>query len=60
MERVVAIFWLKMGEAARAALEKAGIRAEAVREVVVQRLQQAVPGQLGKNLQANGRIWSEY
>jgi hypothetical protein len=48
MERVVAVFWLKMGEAARAALEKAGIRAEAVREVVVQRLQQAVPGQLGK------------
>ena len=36
------------GDAARAALEAAGIRVLAVRDVVVQRLKQAVPGQLGK------------
>jgi len=36
------------GEAARAALEARGIRVVAVRDVVVQRLEQAVPGQLGK------------
>lgn len=35
------------GEAARRALEAAGIEVLAVREVVVQRLQQGVPGQLG-------------
>ncbi len=33
---------------AKRALEAAGIRVLAVREVVVQRLKQAVPGQLGK------------
>ena len=36
------------GAAARAALEAAGIRVLAEREVVVQRLKQAVPGQLGQ------------
>lgn len=36
------------GEAARRALEAAGIRVLAVREVLVQRLDQAAPGQLGK------------
>lgn len=36
------------GHAARAALEAAGIDVLAVREVVVQRLKQAVPGQLGQ------------
>jgi len=35
------------GTAARKALEAAGIRVLAEREVVVQRLKQAVPGQLG-------------
>lgn len=35
------------GDAACAALEVAGIRVLAVRDVVVQRLKQAVPGQLG-------------
>jgi hypothetical protein len=35
------------GEAARRALEAASIEVLAVREVVVQRLQQGVPGQLG-------------
>ena len=35
------------GAAARQALESAGIRVVAEREVVVQRLKQAVPGQLG-------------
>lgn len=43
----VAHFLFQDGEAAKEALEKAGIRVVAVREVVVQRLQQAVPGQLG-------------
>lgn len=36
------------GEAARAVLEAAGIRVVAVREVLVQRLRQGEPGQLGK------------
>lgn len=36
------------GDAARSALEAAGIKVLAVRDVVVQRLKQAVPGQLGK------------
>lgn len=36
------------GEAARRALEAAGIKVLAVRDVVVQRLKQAVPGQLGQ------------
>jgi prepilin-type processing-associated H-X9-DG protein len=36
------------GNAARAALEAAGIQVLAVRDVVVQRLKQAVPGQLGQ------------
>jgi hypothetical protein len=35
------------GERARVALEAAGIRVLAVRDVIVQRLKQAVPGQLG-------------
>ena len=41
-------FLFKDGDAARAALEAAGIKVLAVRDVVVQRLKQAVPGQLGK------------
>ena len=36
------------GEAAKKALEAVGIKVVAVREVVVQRLKQAVPGQLGQ------------
>ena len=36
------------GAAAREALETAGIKVLAVRDVVVQRLKQAVPGQLGQ------------
>jgi hypothetical protein len=36
------------GEAAQKALEAAGIKVLAVRDVVVQRLKQGVPGQLGK------------
>lgn len=43
----VAHFLFEDGRAARAALEAAGIRVVAEREVVVQRLDQAVPGQLG-------------
>jgi hypothetical protein len=46
--RGVAHFLFADGGAARAALEKAGICVLAEREVVVQRLKQAVPGQLGK------------
>ncbi len=46
--RGVAHFLFADGEAARSALEAAGIRVLAVRDVVVQRLKQAVPGQLGK------------
>lgn len=43
----VAHFLFHDGEAARRALEAAGIRVSAVREVLTYRLQQAVPGQLG-------------
>jgi hypothetical protein len=43
----VAHFLFADGAKARAALESAGIRVEKVSEVVVQRLKQAVPGQLG-------------
>ena len=41
-------FPLHRRAAARAALEKAGIRVVAERDVIVQRLKQAVPGQLGQ------------
>jgi hypothetical protein len=44
----IAHFLFADGEAARAALESAHIRVLAVREVVVQRLRQDEPGQLGK------------
>jgi len=44
----IAHFLFADGAAARAALEAAGIRVQRVREVVVQRLRQAVPGQLGQ------------
>src|SRR5258708_2645164 len=40
-------FLFQDGTAARKALEAAGIRVVAERDVVVQRLKQAVPGQLG-------------
>ena len=43
----VAHFLVADGAAARRALEAAGIRVVAVREVLVQRLDQARPGQLG-------------
>lgn len=46
--RGIAHFPFADGSAARAALEKAGIRVIAERDVVVQRLKQAVPGQLGQ------------
>lgn len=41
-------FLFEDGDAARKALEAVGIKVIAVRDVVVQRLKQAVPGQLGK------------
>jgi hypothetical protein len=44
----VAHFLFKDGAAARRALEAKGIKVLAEREVVVQRLKQAVPGQLGQ------------
>jgi hypothetical protein len=43
----IAHFLFSDGEAARAALESAGIRVLAVRDVVVQRLSQSESGQLG-------------
>lgn len=46
--RGVAHFLVADGEAARTALEAAGIRVEAVRDVLIQRLKQDEPGQLGK------------
>jgi hypothetical protein len=45
--RGLAHFLFHDGAAARRALEAAGIRVLAERDVVVQRLKQAVPGQLG-------------
>jgi hypothetical protein len=45
--RGIAHFLVKDGAAARRALEAAGIRVLAEREVLVQRLKQSVPGQLG-------------
>lgn len=44
----VAHFLFEDGTAARRALEAKGIKVLAERDVVVQRLKQAVPGQLGK------------
>jgi hypothetical protein len=44
----VAHFLFEDGSAARQALEAKGIKVLAEREVVVQRLKQAVPGQLGQ------------
>ena len=46
--RGVAHFLVADGDAARRALESAGIRVVAVRDVVVQRLRQEEPGQLGR------------
>jgi ACT domain-containing protein len=46
--RGIAHFLVEDAAAARAALEAAGIRVLADREVLVQRLDQAVPGQLGR------------
>lgn len=46
--RGIAHFLFADGSGARTALENAGIRVVAERDVVVQRLKQAVPGQLGQ------------
>jgi len=46
--RGVAHFLFANGNAAAQALEAAGLRVVRVRQVVVQRLRQGVPGQLGK------------
>ena len=46
--RGVAHFLVADGEAARAALAATGITVVAVQEVIVQKLEQGVPGQLGK------------
>jgi hypothetical protein len=46
--KCVAHFLFEDGTAARRALEAKGIRVLAERDVVVQRLKQAVPGQLGQ------------
>lgn len=47
-DTVAAHFLFADGEAARSALAAAGIRVLAVRDVLVQRLRQDEPGQLGK------------
>jgi hypothetical protein len=47
-DQAVAHFLFEDGDAARKALEAAGIRVLAARDVLVQRLNQAQPGQLGK------------
>jgi hypothetical protein len=46
-EEGIAHFLFKDGAAAREALEEAGIRVVALRDVLVQRLNQSRPGQLG-------------
>jgi hypothetical protein len=46
--KAIAHFLFADGDAARTALEEAGIRVIAERDVLVQRLKQEVPGQLGK------------
>jgi hypothetical protein len=46
--RAVAHFLFEDGEAARRALAAAGIRVSGERDVIVQRLNQTEPGQLGK------------
>ena len=46
--KAVAHFLFADGAAARNALENAGVRVLAEREVLVQRLRQDIPGQLGK------------
>ena len=46
--RAVAHFLFEDGDAAKKALVDVGIRVVAVRDVIVQRLDQEVPGQLGK------------
>ena len=46
--RGIAHFLFENGAAARRALDAAGIRVLAEREVLVQRLKQAEPGQLGR------------
>ncbi len=46
--KAVAHFLFEDGTAARKALDARGIKVLAEREVVIQRLKQAVPGQLGK------------
>ncbi|HVF33895.1 MAG TPA: amino acid-binding ACT domain-containing protein [Candidatus Saccharimonadia bacterium] len=46
--RGAAHFLFADGHAAKSALEAAGIRVRDVREVIVQRLRQSEPGQLGK------------
>ncbi len=46
--KAIAHFLFEDGEAARSALEAKGIEVLAVREVLVQRLRQGDPGQLGK------------
>ena len=48
MELALHISWWKDGEKAKLALEEKGIRVAAVHDVLIQKLKQSVPGQLGK------------
>ena len=49
-------FLVEEGETARAALEQAGLGAATVRQVLVRRLKQDVPGQLGAIARALGDV----
>jgi len=49
-------FLVEDGDAARAALEQAGLGAATVRQVLVRRLKQDVPGQLGAIARALGDV----
>lgn len=49
-------FLVEDGEAARAALEQAGLGAATVRQALVRRLKQDVPGQLGAIARALGDV----
>ena len=56
----IAHFLFEDGAAARKALEAAGIRVLEEREVLVQRLKQDVPGQLGLLTRPHGRGGRQY
>ena len=56
-DRGAAHFLFEDGQAARRALEAVGIQVLQVRDVIVQRLKQAVPGQLGQLTRRMAESW---